>query len=69
MTKTLSFKKKEGNSKCEIQTYHLPSQYDKYYLITLIKPLTLKELRKDFACWRFQHRNNRALYRIFPLRT
>ena len=46
MTKTLSFKKKEGNSKCEIQTYHLPSQYDKYYLITL----TLKELRKAFAC-------------------
>ena len=65
MTKTLSFKKKEGNSKCEIQTYHLPSQYDKYYLITL----TLKELQKAFACWRFQHRNNRALYRIFPLRT
>ena len=41
-------------------------------LIILIKPLTpwhLQQLRKDFPCWRFQHRNNWTLHRIIILQT
>ena len=62
----------ELNLKCKwplCEMYHLLSQNDEYYLIILIRPLTLQQQQKDFACWGFQHRNNRTLPRICPLRT
>ena len=41
------------------------------FLISMCKQIQwhVQQLRRGFACWRFQHRNNRALHRYIPQRT